>query len=339
MKEQLVGIRERARERIEQAGDSNALERLRIHYLGKKGEITQLLRGLGKLSPDERPVVGKLANDVKEEIQGLLEKRREELRRQEREVRLGEEKIDVTLPGRRPRLGKLNILTQVLEEIEDIFLGMGFSIAEGPEVENDYYNFEALNIPKDHPARDMWDTMYLDGGLLLRTHTSPVQVRTMEKMKPPVRMICPGKCYRYEAVDVTHLFMLNHIEGLAVDEGITFADLKGVVTEFTRQMFGRKRKMRFRPSYYPFVEPGADVDMDCMVCGGKGCRVCKYSGWIEIAGSGMVHPRVLENVGYDSERYTGFAFGVGLERVAMLRYGIDNIRLFVDNDLRFIEQF
>ena len=320
-----------------EAADEGALEDLRVRYLGRRGSLTAILRGLGDLPPEARPVVGQRANAVKAAIEGALEARRLALRAAAR-VGLAADRLDSTLPGRPPMLGGLHPLTATLEDILEIFASLGFAVAEGPEVELEYYNFEALNIPKDHPARDMQDTFYITDEVLLRTHTSPVQVRVMEAQPPPVRVVVPGKVYRRDA-DVTHSPMFHQVEGLLVDEGVTFADLKGTLTAFVRLFFGDATRLRFRPSFFPFTEPSAEVDISCVICRGAGCRVCSQGGWLEILGAGMVDPEVFRFVGYDSERFTGFAFGMGVERIAMLRYGIDDIRLFFENDLRFLEQF
>jgi phenylalanyl-tRNA synthetase alpha chain len=331
-------IVEGAREEIERAATRRDLDEVRIKYLGKRGALTQLLRALPGLPPAERPIVGRQANEAKAGIESALEARQTVLEGLERRVRLAADRPDLTLPGRRVVPGGLHPLTQVHDEIVDVFTGMGFAVAEGPEVELDYYNFEALNIPKDHPARDMQDTFYVGGEILLRTHTSPVQIRTMERRKPPVRIICPGRVYRRDA-DITHSPVFHQVEGLAVDRGITMGDLKGTLELFARELFGPDSRIRFRPSFFPFTEPSAEVDVLCFLCKGGGCRVCKASGWLEILGSGMVHPRILQAMGYDTEEVTGWAFGMGIERVAMLRYGIDDIRLFYENDLRFLSQF
>ncbi len=331
-------IIEGAREEIERAATRRDLDEVRVKYLGKRGVLTQLLRALPSLPVAERPVVGREANDAKTGIEAALAARQAVLDGAERRARLAADQPDLTLPGRRVAPGTRHPLTQVHDEIVDVFTGMGFAVAEGPEVELDYYNFEALNIPKDHPARDMQDTFYVGGEVLLRTHTSPVQIRTMEKRKPPVRIICPGRVYRRDA-DITHSPVFHQVEGLAVDRGITMADLKGTLELFARELFGADSRIRFRPSFFPFTEPSAEVDVLCFLCKGGGCRVCKASGWLEILGSGMVHPRILRNMGYDTEEVTGWAFGMGIERVAMLRYGIDDIRLFFENDLRFLSQF
>lgn len=340
MIEQLQKLGEEARKALDGAGDLEELNEIRVRYLGKKGELTQILRGMGSLSAEERPRIGQVANEVRASIEEELAVRTAALKERVKEQRLRSEGIDVTLPGTPVLRGGKHPLTIVLEEIQEIFLGLGYSIAEGPEIETDYYNFEALNLPKDHPARDMQDTFFISGETLLRTHTSPVQVRTMEKTAPalPVKIIVPGKVYRRDD-DATHSPMFNQVEGLAIDRRITFSDLKGTLDLFAREMFGPKTKTRFRPSYFPFTEPSAEVDISCVMCSGKGCRVCSHTGWLEILGSGMVHPRVLEVSGYNSEEVTGFAFGMGVERVAMLKYGIDDMRLLFENDLRFLQQF
>lgn len=325
---------------LKDASTPDQLNAVRVKYLGKKGEVTQVLRGMGALSAEERPRVGQIANEVRGEIEAALEAKNNQVKEAQKSKQLEAENIDVTLPGQIFNLGKMHPLTQVMAEMENIFLGLGFSIAEGPEVEMDYYNFEALNLPKDHPARDMQDTFFINPEVLLRTHTSSVQVRTMEKTVPqvPVKIICPGRVYRRDD-DATHSPMFHQVEGLVIDKRITFADLKGVLATFAQQMFGPETRTRLRPSYFPFTEPSAEVDISCVMCKGSGCRVCKGSGWLEILGSGMVHPRVLEMSGYNPEEVTGFAFGMGVERIAMLKYGIDDLRLLFDNDLRFLSQF
>ncbi|MBO8169478.1 MAG: phenylalanine--tRNA ligase subunit alpha [Thermoanaerobacteraceae bacterium] len=340
MRDKLQEIKTAALESLAEAADLEQLEKLRVKYLGKKGELTQVLRGMGKLSPEERPVIGQLANEVRDIIEQELQSKREELEKTAQQKKLEQERIDVTMPGRRFTRGTRHPLYQVLDEIKHIFRGLGFAVAEGPEIELDYYNFEALNIPKDHPARDMQDSFYITEEVLLRTHTSPVQVRTMEKKRPelPIRIIAPGKVYRRDD-DATHSPMFHQVEGLLVDERVTFGDLKGTLLTFARQMFGQEHKIRLRPSYFPFTEPSAEVDISCVNCGGSGCRVCSHTGWLEILGSGMVHPKVLEMAGYDPEKVSGFAFGMGVERIAMLKYGIDDLRLLFDNDLRFLQQF
>jgi len=314
-------------------------------FLGRKGGLTQILRSLGSLPLDQRRTVGDKANRLKNALQEAYEERRRRIQEEALTSALAKAHVDVSLPGYPTLIGRLHPITQTLRDVLDCFRSLGFQVVEGPEVEWDYYNFEALLIPKDHPARDLWATLWIDYRrdgempMLLRTHTSPNQVRYMEKHRPPIRIVSPGRCYRYEATDPTHEWMLTQVEVLAVDEGISMADLKGTLAEVARRLFGTERRVRFRCEYYPFVEPGMDVLIDCFQCRGEGCRTCGQSGWIEILGSGMVHPQILANVGYDPERYTGFAAGLGIERIAMLRYGIDDIRLFYQNDLRFLEQF
>jgi phenylalanyl-tRNA synthetase alpha chain len=330
-------IVDEARAAIARAASSADLEQLRVRFLGRQGRLTQLLRALGALPAEERPLVGAAANEAKRELEALLELRLGETRETERRQERARQRLDLTLPGRRPPLGSRHPLTRIQDEIIAIFGGLGFAVAEGPEVEDDYHNFEALNIPRDHPARDMQDTFYLSEDTLLRTHTSPVQIRTMQAQRPPVRVICPGRVYRRDA-DITHSPMFHQVEGLAVDRNVSMADLKGTLELFAREMFGPRSRIRFRPSFFPFTEPSAEVDVLCFLCGGAGCRVCKQSGWLEILGSGMVHPHVLRNVGYDPEEVTGWAFGMGIERIAMLKYGVDDIRLFFENDLRLLRQ-
>jgi phenylalanyl-tRNA synthetase alpha chain len=341
MQERLEELKQEALSKVEVASTLKELQDVKVAYLGKKGPITEVLRGMGKLSAEERPVVGQLANDVREAITEALEKKQESVERAAVEEKLSAEAIDVTLPGRPVNQGNRHPLTAVIEEIEDLFLGMGYSIAEGPEVEQDYYNFEALNLPKNHPARDMQDSFYITEEILLRTHTSPVQARTMEahKGKGPVKVICPGRVYRRDTDDATHSHQFTQIEGLVVDENIRMSDLKGTLQTFAKKMFGEEREIRLRPSFFPFTEPSVEMDISCFKCGGHGCNVCKGTGWIEILGAGMVHPNVLEMSGFDSKKYTGFAFGMGPERIAMLKYGIDDIRHFYQNDIRFLKQF
>jgi phenylalanyl-tRNA synthetase alpha chain len=343
MIDQLEELKARALRDLAAATDTAATEAWRVAYLGKKGQLTTLLRQLGTLPPTERPLVGQRANEVKGALESALAARLDEERLGELRQAAEAERLDVTLPGRPPRLGQVHPTTRVLKEVLDAFATMGFQVAEGPDVEWDYYNFEALNIPPDHPARDMWDTFYVQskarpGEILLRTHTSPNQVRVMEKVRPPVRVVVPGRVYRYEATDATHESEFFQVEGLAVDKNITMADLKGVLSAFAREMFGAERKVRFRCDYFPFVEPGVEMAISCFQCGGVGCRLCG-NGWLEIMGAGMVHPKVLAGVGYDPALYSGFAFGIGVERIAILKYGIDDIRLFYGNDLRFLRQF
>lgn len=337
MKETLAKIRSEALEQIN-ALDAN-LEQIKIKYLGKKGALTAVLRGMGALSPEERPIVGQIANEVRESIESAISKKATELQAKALDKKLKKEKLDVTMPGSPTPMGHIHPLTQAQRELENIFIGMGFSIAEGPEVELDYYNFQALNIPENHPARDTQDTFYITDNILLRSQTSPVQVRVMEHQKPPIRIISPGRVYRSDALDATHSPLFHQLEGLVIDKGITMGDLKGTLAVFAQKMFGEKTKIRFRPHHFPFTEPSAEVDVSCFVCGGKGCRLCKGEGWIEILGAGMVHPFVLSNCGIDPEEYSGFAFGLGIERITMARYGIDDIRLFYENDERFLEQF
>ena len=339
-------LREEALNELNSIDTLEELERWRLSYLGRRGRLTTILRSIGGLSAEERQSVGALGNRTKLLLEEDLARRVQGLKVVEIGRLAEAERIDVTLPGRPTTTGRLHPTTQIVREICDAFVAMGFQIVEGPEVEWDKYNFEMLNIPRDHPARDMWNTLWIDHrnedgehNMLLRTHTSPMQARVMEGTRPPVRVIVPGKCYRYEATDTTHEWHFYQIEGLAVDDGITFADLKGTLYQFARRVFGPERRVRFRCDYFPFVEPGVDMSIDCFSCQGKGCRICRDSGWIEIMGAGMVHPKVLEGVGYDPSVYTGFAFGLGPERIAMLKYGIDDIRLFYSNDLRFLRQF
>lgn len=337
MKEVLQKIREDALARIS-AADAD-LENLRVRYLGKKGELTAVLRGMAGLSADERPVVGQLANKIRAEIESALAERAAAQKQKALEAQLLAERVDVTVPGNAPVIGHSHPLTVVRRDLEEIFLGLGFSIAEGPEVEYDYYNFQALNIPENHPARDTQDTFYITDNILLRSQTSPVQVRVMEKQKPPIRIISPGRVYRSDDVDATHSPLFHQLEGLVVDRGITMGDLKGMLELFAKNMFGEQTRIRFRPHHFPFTEPSAEVDVSCFACGGKGCRLCKGEGWIEILGAGMVHPHVLSGCGIDPEEYSGFAFGLGIERIAMLKYHIDDMRLLYENDIRFISQF
>lgn len=341
MIERLKTLESEALEAIQTSDDKKALEQVRIRYLGKKGAITEVLRGMGQLSAEERPVVGQKANEVRESIQEELAKKAEVFEQAELEQRLANEEIDVTLPGRPMNQGSTHPLTAVVEEIEDIFIGLGFEVTEGPEVETDYYNFEMINLPPNHPARDMQDSFYISDDTLLRTQTSPVQARTLQKHEGegPVRIICPGKVYRRDEDDATHSHQFMQIEGLYVDENVRMSDLKGIFDTFVKQYFGRDREIRLRPSFFPFTEPSAEIDVTCGICAGEGCRICKQSGWIEVLGSGMVHPRVLELNGFDPDVYSGFAFGMGVERFAMLKYGIDDIRHFYTNDTRFLSQF
>ncbi|GAA3402641.1 phenylalanine--tRNA ligase subunit alpha [Paenibacillus hodogayensis] len=341
MKERLLALQAEALQELERVENAQQLNDLRVKYLGKKGPLTEILRGMGALSAEERPVIGQVANDVRAAIESVIEAKQNGYAQAETENRLKAETIDVTLPGRPASHGAIHPLNKVIQEIEDIFIGMGYTVAEGPEVEKDYYNFEALNLPRNHPARDMQDSFYITEELLMRTHTSPVQVRTMEKKQGevPVKIICPGRVYRRDDDDATHSHVFTQIEGLVIDRHIRMSDLKGTLLQFVQEMFGKQTSIRMRPSFFPFTEPSAEVDVSCMMCGGKGCRTCKHTGWLEILGSGMVHPRVLEMSGYDPAEYSGFAFGMGVERIAMLKYGIDDIRHFYTNDVRFLKQF
>ncbi len=336
----LEDILSTAQSAVASAGDSATLDDVRVKYLGKKGELTGLLKGLGKLSPEERPAAGAEINTGKEALQESISARKADLDNAAIEAKLASETIDVSLPGRNNDIGALHPVTQVLRRMEDFFIGIGYEVVEGPEIEDDYHNFEALNLPEHHPARAMHDTFYFNPELLLRTHTSPVQVRVMETTKPPIRIICPGRVYRVDPPDPSHLPMFHQVEGLVIDENVSFADLKGTVVGFLRVFFEKDDlAVRFRPSYFPFTEPSAEVDVQCVQCDGAGCRVCSQTGWLEVMGSGMVHPRVLEYSGIDSEKYTAFAFGMGPDRLAMLRYSVDDLRHYLDNDLRFLKQF
>ena len=339
MKSALEAIRARALERLQNAEDLTALEEARVQLLGKKGELTAILKTMGQLSPEERPVMGQMANEVRAAIEEKLAARGAALKAAMAEQKLKMETIDVTLPGKPVREGHRHPLNLVLDEIKEIFLGMGFDVVSGPEVELDYYNFEALNLPPDHPARDTQDTFYITDKVLPRTQTSPVQIRTMEQRKPPIRIIAPGRVYRSDAVDATHSPIFHQIEGLVVDEGITMGDLKGCLETVIKRLYGEDSVVRFRPHHFPFTEPSAEVDVQCFACHGKGCRICKGEGWIEILGCGMVHPKVLAGCGLDPEKYSGFAFGIGLERIVMRRFAVDDMRLFYENDTRFLEQF
>lgn len=340
MEQELNSLRETALKELSEVTAKEALNDLKVKYLGKKGLLTGMLRGLGALSPEERPRVGQVVNDIRNELEAIIATKLETTKQAELAQKLASESIDVTLPGRHAGLGHLHPLTLTLNRIKDTFMRMGFEVAEGPEVEKDYYNFEALNLPQDHPARDMQDSFYITKEFLLRTHTSPVQVRTMQAAEPnqPIRIIAPGKVYRRD-YDATHSPMFQQVEGLVVDQGISFADLKGTLELFSKEIFGNRVNVRFRPSFFPFTEPSAEVDISCVMCDGKGCRVCSGTGWLEILGSGMVHPRVLEMSNFDPGKVSGFAFGMGVERIAMLTYGIDDLRLFFDNDIRFLRQF
>ena len=338
MQSKVAEIRKSALEACMQAETLQQLGDAKVKFLGKKGDLTLVLRSMGQLPSEERPLFGKLVNEVRDELESAWGQRENKLAREEEERRLLQEGLDISLPGRITRRGAIHPITRIINEAKVIFMQMGYEIVEGPEVELDYYNFEALNIPPDHPARDMQDTFFITEKLLLRSQTSPVQIHTMEGRKPPIRIVAPGKVYRADS-DITHSPMFHQIEGLVVDKGITFADLKGTLQLFAERMFGPDTKIRLRPSYFPFTEPSAEVDVSCIMCAGAGCRVCKETGWLEILGSGMVHPHVLEKVGYDPREITGFAFGVGVERMAMLKYGINDIRLLFENDVRFLQQF
>jgi phenylalanyl-tRNA synthetase alpha chain len=338
VKEELDRLQNEVRVSLSQASTEKEISEVRVKYLGKKGSITQILKSLGTLPESERREIGQIANQLKQNTETRIEEALSRIREKDRREALEREKIDVTLPGRRIPVGKRHPLTQILDAIIDIFSRLGFEVVEGPEVELDYYNFEALNIPKGHPAREMQATFFISDDVVLRTHTSPVQARTMEKKRPPVRVISPGAVYRCDS-DPSHSPMFHQVEGLLVDKGVTFADLKGVLTAFVHQMFGKETKLRFRPSFFPFTEPSAEIDIECFICGGKGCGICSNTGWLEILGSGMVDPAVYKFVNYDPEEVTGFAFGLGIERIAMLKFGINDIRLFFTNDLRFLRQF
>ena len=339
MKEKLSQIKAEALKQIENSDALEKLNEIKINYLGKKGELTAVLKGMKDVAPEERPKIGQMVNDTREEIEKVLEQHIAQMEKALRDAKMKKEVIDVTLPGKKNNVGHKHPNTIALEEVERIFIGMGYEVVEGPEIEKDYYNFEALNIPKDHPARDEQDTFYVTEDIVLRTQTSPVQVREMEKGKLPVRMIAPGRVFRSDEVDATHSPSFHQIEGLVVDKNITFADLKGTLAEFAKELFGEETKVKFRPHHFPFTEPSAEVDVSCFKCGGSGCRFCKGSGWIEILGCGMVHPDVLRRCNIDPDEYSGFAFGVGLERIALLKYEIDDMRLLYENDSRFLKQF
>jgi phenylalanyl-tRNA synthetase alpha chain len=339
MKEKLELIKQNALSELSNAVSGTDIENLRVKFLGKKGELTSILRGMGALSAEERPLVGKIANEVRADIEASLETVLSKIKGKEKAAKLNSEIIDITMPGKKNFIGKRHPLEMTLNEMKEIFISMGFSVEDGPEVELDYYNFEALNIPKNHPARSEQDTFYINDNIVLRTQTSPVQVRVMENQKPPIKIISPGKVFRSDAADATHSPIFYQMEGLVVAEGITFADLKGTLEMFAKKMFGDKLKTKFRPHHFPFTEPSAEMDATCFVCGGEGCRVCKGSGWIELLGCGMVHPNVLRNCGIDPEVYSGFAFGMGVDRIVMLKYGIDDIRLLYESDMRFLNQF
>ncbi len=339
MKEQLEALRAQALEELKSLESPKELEDFRVRYMGKKGSVTGLLRGMGALPAEERPVMGQLVNQLRQELEDAVTEKNQAVQAKLQKEQLEKEKLDVTMPGKKVASGGLHPLNVVLDDIIDIFQSMGFDVIDGPEVETDYYCFQALNVPEDHPARDMQDTFYLTDNLLLRTQTSAAQARTMEATKPPIRVICPGRVYRADEVDATHSPVFHQIEGLVIDKGVTMCDLKGVLEQFAHEIYGEDTRIRFRPSFFPFTEPSVEVDVTCSACGGKGCRVCKGAGWIEILGAGMVHPRVLEMGGIDPEEYSGFAFGIGLDRLTTTRYKISDIRLLFENDLRFLEQF
>ncbi len=339
MKEQINNIKKNSIKEIEKAENLVELNNLKVKYLGKKGELTVVLRGMGSLAPEERPKIGELVNQVRDELNILFEQKEKELKKKELINRIENENIDVTEPSKKSTLGSLHPITQIIKEVEEIFLGMGYEIADGPEVEKAIYNFDKLNTPPDHPARDIQDTFYITDDILLRSQTSPVQARVMETQKPPIKIICPGAVYRSDSVDATHSPVFHQIEGLVVDKNISMADLKGTLEIFAKKCLGENTKIRFRPHHFPFTEPSAEADVSCFVCGGKGCRVCKGEGWIELLGCGMVHPNVLNFCGIDPEEYTGFAFGFGVERIAMAKFGIEDMRLLFENDVRFLKQF
>lgn len=339
MKEQIAKIKENSITEVKESKDLKSLNDLKVKYLGKKGELTVVLRGMGGLAPEERPAIGSLVNQVRDELNIVFEEKEKELKREELQKKLETENIDVTEPSKKMSLGSLHPITQIIQEVEEIFLGMGYQIADGPEVEKAIYNFDKLNTPPDHPARDIQDTFYITDDILLRSQTSPVQARVMENQKPPIKIICPGAVYRSDDVDSTHSPVFHQIEGLVIDKNISMTDLKGTLEMFAKKCLGENTKIRFRPHHFPFTEPSAEADVSCFVCGGKGCRVCKNEGWIELLGCGMVHPNVLKNCGIDPEEYSGFAFGFGVERIAMAKFGIEDMRLLFENDVRFLKQF
>ena len=339
MKEKLESIKSQAASQLADVKTVADLENLRIKYLGKKGELTSVLRGMGGLSAEERPVIGQLANEIREYIETMIDEKSKVIEADILNTRLRTERIDVTMPGNKKRIGKHHLLSKVEDRMCEIFIGMGFDVIEGPEVEYDYYNFQALNMPENHPARDTQDTFYITENILLRSQTTCVQIRTMEKQKPPIHIVSPGRVFRSDTVDATHSPMFYQFEGLVVDKGITMGDLKGTLELFAQNMFGEQTKIRFRPHHFPYTEPSAEVDVSCFICGGKGCRICKGEGWIELLGSGMVHPQVLRGCNIDPDIYSGFAFGIGIERVGMCKYTIDDMRLLYENDIRFLNQF
>ena len=339
LNKKLAGLEKEVEELIPAAGSLDELEKLRVKYLGKKGKIADIFNNIGQVKPEERPIIGKNTNQLKLKIEKMHNEKKAKMEEKKQKEKMKKERIDITLPGINPEMGYTHPLTKVINEIKDLFIGLGFKIAEGPEIEDGYYNFAALNIPEHHPARDLQDTLYIDDKYLLRTHTSPVQVRTMEKEEPPIRIIAPGRVYRSDELDASHSPIFHQIEGLVIDRDISFSDLKGTIEIFVSELYGNDRTIRFRPSYFPFTEPSAEVDISCIVCGGKGCSACSYTGWIELLGSGMVHPNVLEMSGIDSREYSGFAFGMGWDRIVTQKYGIDDIRVLFENDRRFLEQF
>lgn len=339
MKEEIAKIKEKSVKEINESKDLKILNELRVKYLGKKGELTLVLRQMGGLSAEDRPKIGALVNQVRDELNILIESKEKELKRQELLKRLETENIDITEPSKKSNIGSLHPITQIINEVEEIFLGMGYQIADGPEVEKAIYNFDKLNTPPDHPARDLQDTFYINKDVVLRSQTSPVQARVMETQKPPIKIICPGAVYRSDSVDATHSPVFHQIEGLVIDKDISMADLKGTLEIFAKKCLGENTKIRFRPHHFPFTEPSAEADVSCFVCGGKGCRVCKGEGWIELLGCGMVHPKVLTNCGINPKEYSGFAFGFGVERIAMAKFGIEDMRLLFENDVRFLKQF
>jgi len=339
MKEKILQIQTNAKKEIEYAKDIQSLNEAKVKYLGKKGELTSILRGMGGLSQEERPIIGSLVNEVRDELEKVIKQKEVELKSEGLKERLKAEKIDVTMPSKKIELGSIHPITKIIDEVKEIFLGMGYEIADGPEIETTINNFDKLNAPEDHPSRDLQDTFYITEEMILRSQTSPVQVRVMEKQKPPIKIICPGKVYRSDEVDATHSPVFHQIEGLVIDKQISMGDLKGTLEMFAKKCLGENTKIRFRPHHFPFTEPSAEADVSCFVCGGKGCRICKNEGWIELLGCGMVHPNVLKNCGIDPNVYSGFAFGFGVERIAMAKFGIDDMRLLYENDVRFLKQF
>lgn len=339
MKEEIAKIKETSLKELENIKNEKELNDLKVEYLGKKGKLTLVLRQMGTLTPEERPVIGALVNKVRDEIENSVRQKENELKKQELNKKLETENIDVTEPSKKTQLGSIHPITKIINEVEEVFLGMGYQIADGPEVEKSIYNFDKLNTPPDHPARDVQDTFYITEDIVLRSQTSPVQARVMEMQKPPIKIICPGTVYRSDSVDATHSPVFHQMEGMVIDKNVSMADLKGTLEMFAKKCLGENTKIRFRPHHFPFTEPSAEVDVSCFVCGGKGCRVCKNEGWIELLGCGMVHPNVLKSCGIDPEEYTGFAFGFGIERIAMAKYGIDDMRLLYENDIRFLKQF